>query len=88
MTTNELLANILQLMEINFGESYYNYEAQVYHINFDGQDYDIYKEDAKVFAELRDRLIEAEGLKLKNEYLNSPAKQWHDMLDKFNSRGK
>ena len=65
MTTNELLANILQLMEMNFGERYYNYEEQVYHINFEGHDYDIFKEDAKVFAELRDRLIEADGLKQK-----------------------
>lgn len=68
MKDTEILTEVLRLMQFHFGETYTMYPEQVYHINFEGEDYDIYKEDAKTFATLRDKLKESEGLKEKLKY--------------------
>lgn len=68
MKDTEILTEVLRLMQFHFGETYTMYPEQVYHINFEGEDYDIYKEDAKTFAALRDKLKEADGLKEKLKY--------------------
>ena len=75
MKDTEILINVLRLMQFYFSETYTMYPEQVYHINFEGEDYDVYKEDAKTFAALRDKLNESEGLKQKINFL-------HD--DRFN----
>lgn len=66
MTTNELLTEILQLMEMNFGERYTDYEKQVAKITFNGQAYEIFESDLPIFKELKDRLVE-------NDYLREHA---------------
>jgi len=63
MTTNELLTEILQLMEMNFGERYTDYEKQVAKITFNGQHYEIFESDLPTFKELKDRLVEHDYLK-------------------------
>ena len=69
MTTNELLTEILQLMEMNFGERYTDYETQVANGTFNVQHYEIFESDVPIFKELKDRLVEHDYLRTHAEHI-------------------
>jgi len=56
MTNKELLREILILMEINFGEHYFDYDKEVAQIEFNDEIFNIFKKDVEIFNELKTKL--------------------------------